>query len=162
MDFDSKLWRESVVGDWERSYLPAGRRECALLNSRLPFPVPDCTDSSGRIGHIQATDTPFFKQRIPLHEEHTMHAHRFLSAVIVAAALLTPVAATAAATPAGAPETQRRVYDRSHKDYHVWDDREDQTYRTYLGDQHIKYRSYSTLGRKRQTTYWNYRHSQEK
>jgi hypothetical protein len=25
MDFDSKLWRESVVGDWQRSYPPAGR-----------------------------------------------------------------------------------------------------------------------------------------
>lgn len=91
-----------------------------------------------------------------------MHAHRFLGAAIVAAALLAPVAASAAATPAGAPETtnQKRVYDRSHKDYHVWDNNEDQAYRSYLGDQHIKYRSYSTLSRKRQTTYWNYRHTQ--
>jgi hypothetical protein len=90
-----------------------------------------------------------------------MHAHRFLGAVIVAAALLAPVAASAAATPAGAPETtQKRVYDRSHKDYHVWDNNEDQAYRSYLGDQHIKYRGYSTLSRKRQTTYWNYRHTQ--
>jgi hypothetical protein len=93
-----------------------------------------------------------------------MHAHRFLSAVIVTAALLAPVAVNAAATPAAAPETasQRRVYDRSHKDYHVWDEHEDQTYRAYLGDQHIKYRSYSTLGRRRQATYWNYRHTQGK
>jgi hypothetical protein len=91
-----------------------------------------------------------------------MHAHRFLGAAIVAAALLAPVAASAAATPAAAPETtsQKRVYDRSHKDYHVWDNNEDQAYRSYLGDQHIKYRSYSTLSRKRQTTYWNYRHTQ--
>jgi hypothetical protein len=91
-----------------------------------------------------------------------MHTHRFLSSLIVTAALLAPVAASAAATPAGARETttQKRVYDRSHKDYHVWDNNEDQAYRTYLGDQHIKYRSYSTLGRKKQTTYWNYRHTQ--
>jgi hypothetical protein len=91
-----------------------------------------------------------------------MHTHRFLSSLIVTAALMAPVAASAAATPAGPRETatQKRVYDRSHKDYHVWDNNEDQTYRTYLGDQHIKYRSYSTLGRKRQTTYWNYRHTQ--
>jgi hypothetical protein len=88
-----------------------------------------------------------------------MHAHRLIGAMIVTATLLAPVAASAAATPAAAPETQKRVYDRSHKDYHVWDDNEDQAYRSYLGDQHIKYRSYSTLGRKRQTTYWNFRHT---
>ena len=90
-----------------------------------------------------------------------MHAHRFLSSMIVAAALLAPVAASAARSPAAPRETtQKRVYDRTHKDYHVWDNNEDQAYRTYLGDQHIKYRSYSTLGRKKQTTYWNYRHGQ--
>jgi hypothetical protein len=90
-----------------------------------------------------------------------MQAHRFLGSLIVAAALLAPVAASAAATPAAPHETtQKRVYDRSHKDYHVWDNNEDQAYRQYLGDQHIKYRSYPTLGRKKQTTYWNYRHTQ--
>ena len=38
--------------------------------------------------------------------------------------------------------------------------REDQAYRQYLGDQHMKYRRYSTLNRKRQTTYWTWRHTQ--
>jgi uncharacterized protein YecT (DUF1311 family) len=91
-----------------------------------------------------------------------MHAHRFLGSLIVAAALLAPVAASAAATQSRTRETttQKRVYDRTHKDYHVWDSNEDQTYRQYLGDQHIKYRNYSALGRKKQTTYWNFRHTQ--
>ena len=91
-----------------------------------------------------------------------MHAHRFLSAVIVAAALLAPVAASAAATPAGAPETQKRVYDRSHKDYHVWDGQEDQKYRKYLSDNNKTYRPIKKLSNKQQTTYWNYRHTQGK
>ena len=91
-----------------------------------------------------------------------MQAHRFLSSLIVAGALLAPVAASAAATPARTRETttQKRVYDRTHKDYHVWDNNEDQAYRQYLGDQHIKYRSYTRLAHKKQTTYWNYRHTQ--
>jgi len=89
-----------------------------------------------------------------------MHQHRFLSSLIVAAALLAPVSTQAAARLTGAPEVtaQVRVYDRAHKDYHVWDDHEDQAYRQYLGDQHMKYRRYSTLSRKNQTGYWNYRH----
>ena len=86
-----------------------------------------------------------------------MHAHRFLSSLIVTAVLLAPAAAQATAAPA--VKVQLRVYDRSHKDYHVWDDHEDSTYRAYLGDQHKTYRKYSTLNRKQQTTYWNWRHT---
>jgi hypothetical protein len=91
-----------------------------------------------------------------------MHRHRFLSSLIVATALLAPVSSLAAARPGGSPQVtaQVRIYDRSHRDYHVWDDREDQAYRHYLGDQHLKYRSYSTLSHRRQTGYWNYRHKQ--
>jgi hypothetical protein len=85
-----------------------------------------------------------------------MHRHRLMSSLIVAAALLAPASIQAAARPA--VTAQVRVYDRGHKDYHVWDNREDQAYRQYLGDQHIKYRSYSKLSRKNQTTYWNHRH----
>ena len=85
-----------------------------------------------------------------------MQGHRFLSSLIVATALLAPVSAQAA----GAAKVSVRVYDRAHKDYHVWDGREDQAYRQYLGDQHMKYRRYSTLNHKRQTTYWTWRHTQ--
>ena len=53
---------------------------------------------------------------------------------------------------------QKRVYDRSHKDYHNWDDNEDRAYRQYLGDQHIVYRDISKLKRNQQTAYWNWRH----
>jgi len=88
-----------------------------------------------------------------------MYEKRILSSLIVAAALLAPVSIQAAGRLKEPQLTaQVRVYDRSHKDYHVWDDHEDQAYRQYLGDQHLKYRTYSTLSRKRQTGYWNYRH----
>ena len=85
-----------------------------------------------------------------------MHAHRILGSFIVAATLLAPGLSQAAA----APQISVRVYARTHKDYHVWDGQEDQAYRLYLGDQHIKYRGYAKLSRKQQTGYWNYRHTQ--
>ena len=90
-----------------------------------------------------------------------MQQHHFLGSLIVAAAILAPVSTLAAAAPVrrASVTVQTRAYDRSHKDYHVWDDREDQAYRRYLGDNHRKYRRFSALNRKQQTAYWNWRHT---
>jgi hypothetical protein len=89
-------------------------------------------------------------------------AYRYLGFVFLSAALTAPVAIrTSAATQDDHRDEkkQTRVYDRSHKDYHNWDDNEDRTYRSYLGEQHKDYRGYSTLNRSQQTHYWNWRHS---
>jgi type III secretory pathway component EscR len=76
-----------------------------------------------------------------------------LAAAVVAPALI--------ATKANAQEAavQVRVYDRNHKDYHNWDDREDRAYRNYLSEQHKDYREYNKQNRKEQDHYWNWRHS---
>jgi hypothetical protein len=55
--------------------------------------------------------------------------------------------------------TQRRVYDRTHKDYHVWDEREDQAYRAWRAEQHGDARDYSRLSRRDQNRYWQLRHA---
>jgi hypothetical protein len=96
-----------------------------------------------------------------------MHQHRFMGSLIVSGALLAPglgfgvaVAQERAVVKAG--PVSLRVYDRSHKDYHVWDDREDQTYRRYLSDNHQTYRPIQKLSHKRQTTYWNSRHTDDR
>jgi hypothetical protein len=88
-----------------------------------------------------------------------MQRHRILSGLILAAVLVAP-AFTAASAGAEDRRTQpeRRVYDRGHKDYHVWDAREDQTYRGYLTEHHLKYRAFSRQSRTSQATYWRYRH----
>jgi hypothetical protein len=96
-----------------------------------------------------------------------MHAHRLMSSLIVAAALLAPglgQAVTAAQEKAAinVGPVSVRVYDRSHKDYHVWDDQEDQTYRKYLTDNHQTYRPIAKLSNKQQTAYWNSRHATDK
>ena len=89
-----------------------------------------------------------------------------LSALTVTAALLAPGWGLAAAPPqrdvVKPGHVTLRVYDRSHKDYHMWDDQEDQTYRKYLNDNNQKYRPIAKLSSKQQTNYWNSRHSDDK
>jgi len=96
-----------------------------------------------------------------------MREHRLLSSLIVTAALLSPglgqavVAAQVRADVNVGPVTVR-VYDRAHKDYHVWDDQEDHTYRQYLSDSHTTYRPIVKLSKKEQTKYWNSRHANDR
>ena len=91
-----------------------------------------------------------------------MRGHRLLTSLAVTAALLTPglgqaiaAAQTRAAVRVG-PVTIR-VYDRTHKEYHVWDKQEDQ-HRAYLRQHHQKYRPITKISRARQASYWNARH----
>jgi hypothetical protein len=88
-----------------------------------------------------------------------MHrAHRYIASLFLTAALAVPVAIMAAAEPQNA-SVQVRIYDRDHKDYHNWDDREDHAYRGYLTEQHQTYRVYSKQNRNTQKQYWMWRHS---
>jgi hypothetical protein len=88
-----------------------------------------------------------------------MHvAHRILSSLLLTAALAAPVAMIAAPVPQRVG-VQVRVYDRSHKDYHNWDDREESSYRRYLAEQHRDYRVYAKQRRRDQDQYWNWRHA---
>ena len=94
-----------------------------------------------------------------------MHAHRFLSPLIVTVALLAPGLGVAAAQERAEVKigpVAVRVYDRSHKDYHVWDHQEDQRYRRYLSDNRQTYRPIAKLSTKQQTTYWNARHADDR
>jgi len=77
----------------------------------------------------------------------------FLAAVIVAPALVVTEAKAQEAT------VQVRVFDRDHRDYHNWDDREDRAYRRYLVEQHRSYREYNRQHDRVQRHYWNWRHS---
>ncbi|GAC1428138.1 MAG: hypothetical protein NVS9B5_00860 [Terriglobales bacterium] len=54
---------------------------------------------------------------------------------------------------------EKRVYDRSHHDYHQWNNNEDRAYRQYLTENHREYRDVTVLNRRDQTRYWSWRHS---
>ena len=97
-----------------------------------------------------------------------MHrGYRFLSSLFLTAALATPVAMMAAASPQDKDdrnqenrqgENNKRYYDKSHKDYHTWDGNEDRQYQRYQTERH-ETRAFGQLSKKQQGTYWNWRHS---
>jgi len=82
---------------------------------------------------------------------------RFVSSLLLVAALSAPTAIMARPKPQDA-NVQVRVYDRYHRDYHNWDDREDRAYRRYLAAQHKRYREYNRQHYTVQRHYWNWRH----
>lgn len=87
-----------------------------------------------------------------------MHpAHRYIASMFLTAALVAPVSIMASPSPQAS--VQVRIYDRSHKDYHNWDDHEDRAYRGYLTEQHRTYHAYAKQNHKTQDQYWNWRHS---
>jgi hypothetical protein len=88
-------------------------------------------------------------------------ASRYLSFVFLTAAL-TASAAPKAAAAQEVVVTQgdhTRYYDRSHRDYHVWNDGEDRSYRVYLGERHRDYREFRLNTRRQQDNYWTWRHN---
>jgi hypothetical protein len=92
-------------------------------------------------------------------EDCFMHRiDRYISSLFLAAAIAAPalIVAEAKAQEAG---VQVRVYDRDHRDYHNWDNREDHAYRGYLVTQHRTYRAYNRQRSRVQRHYWNWRHS---
>jgi hypothetical protein len=84
--------------------------------------------------------------------------NRYIGSLFLAAAIVAPALVV---TEAKAQEAsvQIRVYDRDHRDYHNWDDREDHAYRRYLEEQRREYREYHHQNHRIQRHYWNWRHS---
>jgi hypothetical protein len=86
------------------------------------------------------------------------YLNRYMSSLVLAAALAAPAVIMAAPQPQEA-SVQVRVFDRNHNDYHNWDDREDRAYRSYLVVQHRPYREYNHQNGRFQRNYWTWRHS---
>ncbi|MGH9699752.1 MAG: hypothetical protein ACRD5R_03735 [Candidatus Acidiferrales bacterium] len=84
--------------------------------------------------------------------------HRYICSLFLMAVLAAPVAIMAAPAPQEA-SVQVRVYDRDHKDYHNWDDRENTAWGVYLTSNHKKFHEFSKANRREQSKYWNWRHS---
>jgi hypothetical protein len=91
--------------------------------------------------------------------------HPTLLSFVVMSALAAPAAtALANVTPAVAQtekhseRAEPRVYDREHRQYHVWNDVEDRAYRAWLATKHFTYRQYSRLRAAERRAYWRWRH----
>ena len=86
------------------------------------------------------------------------NARRYVASLFLAAAIAAPVSIMAAPTPEQA-NVQVRVFDRNHKDYHNWDDRENTAWGVYLTDNHRRHYEYAKANRAQQDQYWNWRHA---
>lgn len=82
---------------------------------------------------------------------------RWINSFALAAALAAPVVVVAVPKPQAS--VQVRVYDRNHKDYHNWDDRENTAWNSYVSENHKKQHEYKRASKKEQDNYWAWRHS---
>ncbi len=84
-----------------------------------------------------------------------MRTGRHISTLLLGASLLAPLALRADDDD---HRHDKRYYDRDHKDYHEWNDREDRAYRKFLEERHEHYRDWNRINRDRQREYWRWRH----
>ena len=85
-----------------------------------------------------------------MHRKSLIISSFFLTAGILAPAAIRANAAT--------PQISVRVYDRDHRDYHNWDDREVHSYGIFRAE-HPKYNeNYARAKRRQQREYWRWRH----
>lgn len=80
----------------------------------------------------------------------------YLGSLLAVAALAMPMASYAKATPQD--DHEQRYYDRDHKDYHKWDDREDRAWDKFLEEKHRVKHAFREAKRKEQNEYWSWRH----
>jgi len=86
-----------------------------------------------------------------------MHrTHPYIASLFLMVAIAAPASIVAAAPQAS---VQVRIYDRDHKDYHNWDDHENQAWGRYLTENHRPSHEFRKSHRKEQSQYWNWRHS---
>jgi len=85
--------------------------------------------------------------------------YRFVTSLFLAAAIAAP-ASIMAAPKAQDASVQVRVYDDDNKDYHNWDDREDQAWHVYLKENRQKEHEFKEADKKEQAAYWKWRHKQ--
>jgi hypothetical protein len=104
-------------------------------------------------------EAAFHQADIPNLEDYNMHAsRRYFAPLFLAAALVAPVAMVAVPVPQDA-KVQVRVYDKDHKDYHDWNDKENRAWGQYQTENHQKSYEFSRANNKQQSQYWNWRHS---
>jgi len=101
----------------------------------------------------------FRRRKISNGEDYNMHhLNRYVASLFLAAAIAGPMSIMAVPRPEGAT-VQIRVYDRNHKDYHNWDDRENHAWGVYLTTNHRPQHEYAKSNKREQDQYWNWRHS---
>ena len=85
-------------------------------------------------------------------------SYRYIASLFLAAALVAPMSIMAAPVPQQAG-VQIKLYDKAHKDSHVYDDNEKQVYTQFRGTHKSYNEDLTKETPKHQAVYWNYRHA---
>jgi hypothetical protein len=88
-----------------------------------------------------------------LKEEHSMFRARYLSSLLLAAAIAAPVVAT------GCGDHYYRAYDPYDHTYHTWGPDEQVYYNQWVVETHHPNRPYKKLNHDDQNAYWQWRHN---
>ncbi|MBZ5620571.1 MAG: hypothetical protein LAQ69_17875 [Acidobacteriia bacterium] len=108
--------------------------------------------SSPTVGRLLGT-------AIALSPDMTIIMPRFWNAVLLGAALITPIAMAPTALQAQEHRAAITYHDKQHNDDHEWNNHEDQAYRRWSKENHRKYNSnFSRLKDDDQQSYWGWRH----
>jgi hypothetical protein len=78
-------------------------------------------------------------------------SNRFAAAILMAIGLCAPLVMAQ-------DQDHHRYYDKTHKDYHTWDDNEQKSYGVFLNENHIAVHVFSKAKPTEQQQYWNWRH----
>lgn len=85
-------------------------------------------------------------------------ASRHLGFILLASLLSAPVSLFAAPAQDHDQDHEQRVYDADHKDYHEWNDHENEAWQKFLAEKHRKDHEFAKASKKEQSEYWNWRH----
>jgi hypothetical protein len=81
-----------------------------------------------------------------------MKIKNYFGALLMGTMLLTPFVMQAD------DHHDKRYYDKEHKDYHQWNDHENQAYHKYVEERHVEYRDWNRVRPTQQQEYWHWRH----
>ena len=80
-------------------------------------------------------------------------------ALSVSAALSLPLCTYAQDRDDHHDRDDHRYYDKSHRDYHEWNDREDRAWHMYWEQHHHPYVAWDRANERQRDEYWNWRHN---
>jgi hypothetical protein len=80
--------------------------------------------------------------------------NRYAATLLLAVSLSAPLVMAQNRTST----TTTRYYDRTHKDYHHWNDNEKRNYGTFRTERRIPDHTFARAKRAEQQQYWNWRH----
>jgi len=108
---------------------------------------------STQAGEFVREEVEHIRSGVPGARPAMSRGHRYVSSILLAVALFSPVLFSGCAVRAS-----YRVYDPAHADYHVWDGNEVVYYQRWEVETHRDHREFKKRHSDEQKEYWTWRH----